>query len=193
MIRIATILGSARENNPTAQALAVVHDQLKTHPDVEITIIEPADMQLFIPGLETGPSDRDKLQEMVSTADGVILATPEYHGSYSSLIKLTIENLGYPSALYGKPVTLLGVAGGRLGAIKSLEHLRSVCAHIGALVLPSVISLAHAGRAFTPDGACTDPQVEKSLRSLPDKLIRYIQDTTCPDLYMEKIAREGID
>ena len=47
-----------------------------------------------------------------------------------------IENMGFPSVLAGKPVSLLGVAAGRIGAIKSLESLRGVCSHIGAIVLP---------------------------------------------------------
>ena len=37
-------------------------------------------------------------------------------------MKLVIENLGFPSVLAGKPVALLGMAAGAIGAIKSLEH-----------------------------------------------------------------------
>jgi len=40
------------------------------------------------------------------------LATPEYDGSLSSVMKLVIENLGFPSVLAGKPVALMGVGGG---------------------------------------------------------------------------------
>ena len=49
---------------------------------------------------------------------------------------MAIENLGYPNALKGKPAALLGVAGGRIGAIKSLENLRSIRFHVSALILP---------------------------------------------------------
>jgi hypothetical protein len=62
---------------------------------------------------------------------GVVRAPPEYHGSFCAMIKLIIENLGFPSAIAGRPVALLGVAAGRIGAIKSLEHLRG-CAHTWA-------------------------------------------------------------
>ena len=56
----------------------------------------------------------------------MVLATPEYHGSFSSVMKLLIENMGFPSVLAGKPISLLGVAAGRIGAIKSLENLRDL-------------------------------------------------------------------
>ncbi len=42
-------------------------------------------------------ADAQRLQESVSRATGIILSTPEYHGSFSSTIKLVIENLGFPS------------------------------------------------------------------------------------------------
>ena len=69
----------------------------------------------------------------MKSATGVILATPEYHGSFAAVMKLVIENLGFPSLLAGKPVALLGVAAGQIGAIKSLEQLRSVCSHAALL------------------------------------------------------------
>ena len=39
----------------------------------------------------------------------VVLATPEYHGSFSSVMKLMIENLGFPSVLEGKSVVHFSV------------------------------------------------------------------------------------
>lgn len=63
-------------------------------------------------------------------------------------MKLVIENLGFPSVLSAKPVALLGVAAGTIGAIKSLEQLRSVCAHIGAIVLPLPISVPNVQKVF---------------------------------------------
>ena len=69
-------------------------------------------------------------------------------------MKLLIDNLGFPSALSGKPVALLGVAAGRIGAIKALEHLRSVASHVGAQVLPGPVSVASVGRSSMEKDGC---------------------------------------
>ena len=60
----------------------------------------------------------------------------------SACAKLIIENLGFPSVLAGKAIVILGVAAGSAGAIKSLEQLRCVLSHIGAIVLPGPVSIA---------------------------------------------------
>ena len=70
------------------------------------------------------------------------MATPEYHGSLAAMMKLIIENLGFPSVLAGKPVALRGAAAGRIGALKSLEQLRGVCSHVGGIVVPGPGCLA---------------------------------------------------
>lgn len=101
----------------------------------------------------------------------MVLATPEYHGSFSGMLKLMIENLGFPSALAGKPVALLGVAAGRIGAIKSLEQLRSVCSHVGCVVLPGPVSVALVQQVFDRDGNCLDRAVEKQVRRVAGNLL----------------------
>ena len=189
MIHIVTIVGSARPGNYTAKALAVAQRELRRHDDVMVTEIDPAVLKLAIPGTGMDSSDRDWLRKTVASADGVILATPEYHGTFSSLMKLVIENLGFPSALTGKPVALLGVASGRIGAIKSLEHLRSVGGHVGALVLPNPISVARVRTVFDEHGNCLDATIETDIRGLAVSLIDYIRHTTCPRVSIEQQIR----
>ncbi|MFQ5587861.1 MAG: NADPH-dependent FMN reductase [Nitrospiria bacterium] len=190
-IHIAAIKGSMRAGSYTAMALDLVVDEIEKHGDVTVERIDPGTMRLPFPGQEMASSDVEKLQETVLSATGVILSTPEYHGGISSIIKLVIENLGFPSALSGKPVALLGVAGGQIGAIKSLESLRSICAHVGAIVLPGAVSVAGVEALFNDDGECLDPQTERRIRGLGRHLVEYIEKSVCPGATMEAVARSG--
>ncbi len=189
-INILSILGSVRQESHTAHALQVVLDHLGHLEDVQTSMICAADIRLYPPGVTGGDSQSPELRQKVKSAHGVILATPEYHGSFSSLMKLVIENLGFPSALSKKPVALLGVAGGRIGAIKSLEHLASVCLHVGAIVMPGPISIAHSDKVFDVRGNCLDQEIAQSLHQLGERLVRYIRETTCPDVSMEAMVRD---
>ncbi len=187
-IRIVAILGSVRRDSFTRKALDIVLAELKNSHSLEVDILDPGCLTLAFPGESEGRSVKD-IKAKVAQATGIILATPEYHGSYSSVIKLIIENLGYPSVLAGKPVVLLGVASGQIGAIKALEHLRSVCAHIGAVVLPDVVSVAGVHQLFDDQGKCLDPKVDKRLRSLASVLLNYILKHICPQKAFEEIVR----
>ena len=188
-IRIAAVIGTRRPGKYTAKAMRLVVEEIRRNERYSVDLIDPATMTLPFPGEDDGASDAEILREVVSKAAGVILSTPEYHGSFSSVIKLVIENMGFPSVLAGKPVSLLGVAAGRIGAIKSLESLRGVCSHVGAIVLPGPVSIAGVQQVFDDEGNCQDEAAEKMIRSVPMNLIDYIQDNLCPRMALEAMVR----
>ena len=191
-IRIVVINGSVRPGNYTAMASALVVDELRKHPKVSVEVIDPASLHLPFPGVDPNSAATKQLQSAVNAATGVVLVTPEYHGSFSSVMKLVIENLGFPSVLAGKPVALLGVAAGSIGAIKSLEHLRGVVSHIGAIVLPLPISIANVQKVFDREGRVLEPGVEQLVRQVSGNILGYIERNICPAVTLERLMREGI-
>jgi chromate reductase len=186
--RVVAVKGSVRPGNYTAMALAVVLDEL-TNRNIPVEVFDPATLDLPPPGTSPGTPDTERLQQAVAAADGVVLATPEYHGSLSSVMKLVIENLGFPSLLAGKPVALLGVAAGEIGAIKSLEQLRSICSHVGAVVLPGPVSVARVRGVFDESGVIQDPRMEKRIRGVATSLVDYLHKSVCPGIALEAMVR----
>jgi chromate reductase len=190
-IHIVIITGSVRPGNYTNMAAALVLDELKKYPHVSTEVIDPATLSLPPPGTDPQSNVTKLLQQKVGQATGVVLATPEYYGSFSSVMKLVIESLGYPSPLTGKPVALLGVAGGTIGAVKSLEHLRSVVSHVGGIVLPLPISVANVRSVFDSEGRCLDPDAEQLIRSVGTNLLTYIEHNVCPRVTLERLLSAG--
>ena len=186
---IVTIVGSSQSSSFTGKALAVVNDEL-SRLGLDVSTFDGGTLRLDFPG-RPASEDGVRLRAAVRDAAGVVLSTPEYHGSMSALIKAAIENMGFPSALQGKPVALLGVAAGRIGAVKAVEHLRSVCGHVGALVVPNAISIANVREAFDASGRVTDPATEESLRGLARSLESFMRDYVCPKFVLEAAVREG--
>ena len=188
-IRIAAVCGSVRPGNFTGKVLGVVVSELQKHEHVQVDVIDPAGLGLAPPGQAADAAAIEKMQELVEAATGVVLSTPEYHGSYSSVIKLVIENLKFPSALAGKPVALVGCAAGQIGAIKALEHLRSICSHVGALVLPGPVSVASVNQVFDEQGRITDAPTEKRIRGAATGLLDYTERHLCPRAALESFVR----
>lgn len=187
MRSIVSISGTSRPGNYTAKALAVVNNELEGR-ELSPTVFDARDLSLSFPG-QPPTDDAQRLRSAIESCSGVIIATPEYHGSFSATTKLIIENLGFPSTLAGKPVALVGVAAGRIGAIKSLEQLRVVCSHVGALVLPGAVSIAGVQAAFDSEGNCTDGGVEDALRGIASALLEFIEHYVCPKYTLEAMVR----
>ena len=190
-LRVAIVIGSVRPGNYTAKAAALVADEF-TRRGVIADAIHLAALDLPMPGIDLNAPGPRELQQRIGSAAAVVLATPEYHGSFSSVIKLAIENMGFPSPMAGKPVALLGVAAGAIGAIKSLEALRGVVSHVGGLPLPMVVSVANVQKVFDESGKCTDAAIEKHVRRLATTVLDYLDNHVCPKVTLERVLREGV-
>lgn len=182
-------MGTSRPGNYSSHALSLVENEFEKL-GAKAERFDPSGKQLPFPGQAGVYPDVELLQKLLREAEGVVIATPEYHGSFPAQLKLILENLGFPSALRGKPVSLLGVAAGRIGAIKSLEQLRSVCAHTGAFVLPAVVSIAGVNRLFDDEGNCTDASTDEVVRSVARNLMDYIHHHICPGRTLEAMMRD---
>lgn len=156
----------------------------------EVTTFDARELSLAFPGMPP-TEDAKHLQHVVVGADAVVLATPEYHGSFSAMTKLVIENMGFPSALKGKPVALLGVAAGRIGAIKSLEQLRGVCSHVGAYVLPQALSIAGVRSAIDQAGAVVDDPTHAALLRFAESIRVFFGNYVAPRQVLEAMVRGG--
>ena len=85
----------------------------------------------------------ESIRATVRAADGVLLGTPMYHGSYSSAIKSVLDICGF-NEFEDTVVGLLAASGGGFPR-PALEHLRSVCRALRAWVLPLQIGIPNAG------------------------------------------------
>ena len=189
MYKIVSVSGTSRPGNYTSYALGIVNAELAALGHAP-EVFDARDLKLSFPG-EAPTDDAQRLRAYVGASSGIVLATPEYHGCFSAMTKLIIENLGFPSVLAGKPVALVGVAAGRIGAIKSLEQLRGVCAHVGALVLPGAISIAGVRAAFDEQGNCIEENAETALRGVATSLTAFIENYVCPKFVLEALVRDG--
>jgi NAD(P)H-dependent FMN reductase len=128
--------------------------------------------------LESDADNLSRLKQRIRVSSGVILTTPEYHGSYSSTLKWIIDHLGYPSVLSQKPVGLIGVASGELGAVKALEHLRGVCAHIGAFVMPKTVSIPKIERFIDDPDSALHQSYHGRIQQWVNKFVTFSQNQT---------------
>ena len=124
------------------------------------------------------PDDEAALRAAVERADGVVLATPNYHGSYSGALKDALDHLGREE-LGGTTVGLLEVAGGEFPGA-ALCHLRDVCRTLDAWTLPVEVAVPRS-RETVADGGIADEAVAERARRLGSAVARYAGVERYPD------------
>ncbi len=122
--------------------------------------------------------DVRKLKCAAKAADAIILGTPEYHGSFSGVLKNALDFLTFDE-LEGKMIGLVGVSGGATGAFDALNGLRSVGRALHAWVLPQQVAIAEAFKVFGDRGQVLDPAIEQRLLSVGSDAARFAHLHKC--------------
>lgn len=70
------------------------------------------------------------IQEEYLSADKLVMVVPEYNGSFAGITKLFIDATDVKNCWNFKKICLVGVADGRGGNLRGLEHLSGLMLHM---------------------------------------------------------------
>lgn len=140
--------------------------------EMEIEIIELADIPLYNGDVEAVgyPGAIAYLREKVRAADGVIIVTPEYNGSYSAVTKNAYDWLSRPeNCLPTKPLLIMSVSAGGSGGSRALGHLEPIAKGGGMRLVEPSVMIPFGSQKFDFEGGLTD-------FSIRDEIIRGLND-----------------
>ncbi len=158
MRKALTLSGSVRTGSLNWQ-LAELMGQRMRDAGAEVNNINLAEfpMPLFDEAIEEtsgAPEHAVALAELFAGADAIFIASPEYNGSVSPLLKNTIDwvsrqkNRPYKSAIFG----IGAVSPGKLSGMAGLSHLRDILGRLGALIAPVTLGVGHGAQVFDENG-----------------------------------------
>ena len=128
---------------------------------------------------ELPPVEVAALRRAIGDADAVLLATPEFNGTIPGQLKHAVDWASRPygsaSALWGKPVAVIGASSTDYGAIWAQDHLRKALGIAGARVLEVELPVGRAQEHFDEDGVLIDLELRDRLEEIVDTLAENSQ------------------
>jgi FMN reductase len=171
MVKIVGLGGSLRANSYTQMALQLAAQRVEAL-GAEVEILDLRQMQLpFCNGGKEYPDypDVQRLKDTVTNADGLILATPEYHGGVSGVLKNSLDLLSFDE-LSGKVTGLISVLGGQSNS-NALNELRLIVRWVHGWVIPEQIAIGQAWSAFNGEGKLLDEKLSQRFDQFAQSLV----------------------
>ena len=157
--------GTLRQGASCEQALRVALDEAgRCGARTQCFAGEALSMPFYDPTAPTRTQEAKALVAALRAADGVILASPGYHGSISGLVKnaldYTEDMVGDARPYFdGLPVGCIGMANGWQAAVAALEALRHITHALRGWPTPFGCAARVAPRLFEA-GRCADAELE---------------------------------
>ena len=170
---IVGISGSLREGSTTRRTVELaLAGAAEVGAVTQLIDLREYDLPLCDARRDAYPPDVARLRSEVGAATGIILGTPEYHGSLSGALKNALDLMGF-GEFEGKMIGLVGVAGGGAGAYNALNTLRTIGRSLHAWVIPEQASIPEAHRHFDGAGQLTDDGMRKRAMDVGRQVARF--------------------
>ncbi|MFI6876076.1 NADPH-dependent FMN reductase [Streptomyces sp. NPDC050400] len=177
-IRIAALGGSLRSGSVSAAALRACAARAR-RAGAEVTLVCGTDLVLppYDPDTTNPCAAELRLLSALRAADGVLLASPTYHGGMSGLLKNALDHTeglagDVPGYLDGRSVGCLSVAWNEVAGASALAALRTCAQSLRGWAVPMGV-VVPAGTEFAASGACADPRTARRLDILTDQVLEF--------------------
>ena len=184
---IVGIGGTTRPGSSTEKALQVSLRAAEAEGAQTVIVAGPAlQMPMYAPESKERSPEAAQLVSLLRRCDGLIIASPSYHGSLSGLVKNALdytEDLRDDERVYfdGCPVGLIACAAGWQGAGQTLAALRAIAHSLRGWPTPLGATLNTATRLFDDLGACLDLPTKAQLETVGRQVVQHV--------YMQRAAR----
>lgn len=176
--KIAVVIGSLRRDSYNKQ---LVNAFTRLGPkDFSFEELRIDDLPLYNQDDDANQADQVKrLKTEISSARGLLFATPEYNRSIPGVLKNAIDHASRPygqSAWNGKPAGILGASVGAPGTSMAQQHLRNILAYLDVPTLgqPEAFIQVHDG-FFDKAGNISNTDTRQFLQGWIDRYVAWVK------------------
>jgi chromate reductase, NAD(P)H dehydrogenase (quinone) len=183
--RVLVFAGSTRRgslNRKLARAAAAALER----QGLEVTLADLRDypMPIYDGDLEASagmPEAARAFKNLMRANDAMVIASPEYNGSFAALLKNAIDWATRPepgepplAAFQAKKAAILSASPGPRGGQRGLRHLRELLEMLHVETLPTQLTLGRAAEAFDAEGRLVRAEDRAALDRLAEELARAL-------------------
>ena len=115
-------------------------------------------------------------EEMMIPAEKFIFVSPEYNGSFPGVLKLFLDACSiheYSPTFKGKKAGLVGIASGRAGNLRGMDHLSTVLNHVGTEVMGAKLPISQCEDLMDEKGVILDKNTLEAIESHVNAFLEY--------------------
>ena len=174
---IVILSGTNRPGSNTRKVAAQVEANYQSL-GVKTSLLDLAQLpsEIFSPtAYAEKPAAYKKFSDAILAADGLVVVTPEYNGSFPGVLKYFIDLLPFPESFEARPVCFVGLAAGVWGALRSVEQLQAIFGYRNAHIFPERVFLPGIGKLLDEAGQFSSPDSEKRLHKQAAGFVSFVE------------------
>jgi chromate reductase, NAD(P)H dehydrogenase (quinone) len=164
-----TIIAGTNRKGSNTKKVANIYKRLLAEKNIESKLLALDEFEVH----ERNADFETMENEHLVSADKFIFILPEYNGSFPGVLKMMIDNSDVKLAWPNKKALLVGVASGRAGNLRGMEHLTGSLMHLKMIVHHNRLPLSSIHTLLNEAGDITDANTIKTIQAQLDEFVNF--------------------
>ncbi|MEM7483671.1 MAG: NAD(P)H-dependent oxidoreductase [Bacteroidota bacterium] len=179
---ITVISGSNRKNNKTVHFAKYAYEKLRLETEEEVKFLDLAPLTGNVI-YENMYKDSDQPKMIQEIQDAYFIPSskfwffiPEYNGSYPGIVKLLLDAMSVREikpTFNAKKACITGIASGRAGNLRGMDHLADVLNHLGIHVHPNKNPISSIFKLLSAENNDVHEDAEKTIKNQMVQLLKF--------------------
>lgn len=165
---ITIISGTNRKDSMTLRVARYYWNEIKKHTD-DVHLLSLEDLPVW----ERAAPLLEVERRWLIPSEKFVLVMPEYNGSFPGILKLMMDNTDVRKVWWHKKAMLVGVADGRAGNLRGLDHMTNILNYLKIQVLYNKIPLSRIGQELTEEGHLLHESTRTAIDQQISEFIRF--------------------
>jgi len=180
---ILVIHGTNRRESLSKPVTEFVVKHLKENYQGQIELLDLAEVpiesfdsgSMYHPDL-ISPAIMHIKKHLINPAQKMICISPEYNGSIPGILKLFIDACSITEArlaFYHKKAFLIGVASGRSGNLRGMDHLTGILMYMNMIIFPNRLPVSRIENLLAEKVTLSDTETQNVIGKLLNEFIEF--------------------
>lgn len=165
---ITIISGTNRKDSMTIKVAKLYHKLLLAQTaEVKLLTLEKENIW------KKGPALKAAEQDFLIPSEKFVFVMPEYNGSFPGVLKMMIDNSDIKKCWWHKKAMMVGVADGRAGNLRGMEHMTGILHYLKMSVLYNKVPLSRINEEIDAKGNILKPATEEVIKNQIEEFLKF--------------------
>ena len=166
-----TIVSGTNRKGSNTKKIALVYQQILAQKGITARLFSLEDTEL----IRRDTAFTEIEQEIIIPTKQFIFIVPEYNGSFPGVLKLLFDTSKSHNLWFYKKALLTGVATGRAGNLRGMDHLADILNYLKITVHPNKLPISAVDQLLDAEGNITDLNTGNAINNQLDEFINWIK------------------
>ncbi len=164
-----TIISGTNRSGSNTKKIALEYQRILEEKGIDVKLFSLEGVNV----MQNDAAFRQIEEDIIIPTNTFIFIVPEYNGSFPGVLKMLFDTGASHGIWFRKKALLTGVATGRAGNLRGMDHLADILNYVKITVHPNRLPISGVDKLLSPEGKLVDASTRNAIKQQLEEFLEW--------------------